>query len=81
VDKNNKFAFPQKKSTMNASINKGRPVEHNIYLICPFPETHEKIVRLDISMQERLGMNEFDTIDLTKRKTLKAQMMKWGRLK
>ena len=51
-------------------------MEHNIYLICPFPETHEKIVRLDISMQERLGMNELDTIDLTKRKTLKAKMMK-----
>jgi hypothetical protein len=44
-------------------------MEQNIYLICPFPETHEKIVRLDISMQERLGMNEFDTVDLTKRKT------------
>ena len=57
-------------------MNSGRPMEHNIYLICPFPETHEKIVRLDISMQERLGMNKLDTIDLTKRKTLKAKMIK-----
>lgn len=69
------------KNTNNASIYKGMTVEYSSYLICPFPKTHEKIVRLDISMQERLGMDKFDTVDLTKRKSFKSHVMKRKRPK
>ena len=64
------------KNTNNTSINKGMPVECSVDLICPFPKTHEKLVRLDSSMQESLGMDEFDTIDLTKRKLFRSHVMK-----
>ena len=43
--------LPWKKYT---SVNKGRPMEDSIYLICPFPQTHDKIVRLDIQCKSRV---------------------------
>jgi hypothetical protein len=36
------------------------------HLIYPFSKTHEEIVWLYISMQERLGMNKLNTVDLRK---------------
>ena len=39
------------------------------YQVCTVSGTHEKVLRFDISVQERLGVNEFDPVDLAKQKS------------
>lgn len=57
----------------SVTIFLGKAKINNIDLIRTSPQTHQKIIRLYVSMKERLGMNELHTIYLeTKNKyTLK----------
>lgn len=46
----------------------------NVNLVSTFPDAHEKVIGLDITVDERLGMDVLNTRDLA------IQVRRWSRM-